>query len=217
MICVPTFPINNQISFTFYSYTPIHITQREFIGTYADTVTGKLAAVQEINSQREYIRVLASCFQVLKNRHSWLSHELTPQVLAFLLHTQSNPWSDNSKQLGTCLTPDPEGFTHKVFCLLVPPVGPDSSDTLSMHNPTEKRALCNPDLPCSMVVSRVTLGKSFKSLSALRVLDPHLPHFRSVLTSRLWAVTLANCWPIAFTVCSYPSTEWWSWAWLFQP
>lgn len=52
---------------------------------------GKLAAVQELNSRREYIHILDSTYLSTKIRHSWLSCELTLQVLAFLLHAQSKP------------------------------------------------------------------------------------------------------------------------------
>lgn len=125
MIGVATFHMNYQIS-PCSLFTHIHTGRTS--KTLCKLSKGeKLVAVQETNSWRECIDILDIPHLSAKTRHSCLSHELTLQVFAVLLLAGSSPWPDDSYQLGTCLTPDPMGFVHKVFSLPDLPVWPNSA------------------------------------------------------------------------------------------
>lgn len=80
--------------------------------------------------------------------------------------------------------------SHGIHAQVILPASPACVTWFSRHplnrqNSTEESAPRNPALPSSTVVSSLTSDKSFKTLFAFGVSDPHLPHIRSILTSRL--------------------------------
>lgn len=107
-------------------------------------------------------------------------------MLAILLHTQSNP--DLAMEASWLLfNPMSHGMHTQGFLSANPIRGTwFSRHPLSMHNPTEKRAPCDSDLPSCTVVHRLTLGEGFKHLPALGILDSPLSCIRNTFNNSLW-------------------------------
>lgn len=60
-----------------------------------------------------------------------------------------------------------------------------SRHPLNRHDSTERSAPRSPALPSSTVISSLTLDRGFKTPSAFRVSDPHVPCVKGMPTSRL--------------------------------
>lgn len=76
------------------------------------------------------------------------------------------------------------GSGHKEFSLpylLCDLIQQASSEQAWVH----RAAPCNPALPSSAVISSLTLDKSFKTPSAFRVLNPHVPCVKGMPTIQL--------------------------------
>lgn len=130
--------------------------------SYAASIMGVISCSLRAKYIKEYT-YLCSMYPNAKNRHSWLSCKLTLQMLAFLFHTQSN--TDLTMEAAWHLFNPVSHRMHTQGMLSASPTHGIwfSRHPLSMHNPTEKTAPCDSDLPSSTVVHRLTLGKDFQA------------------------------------------------------